>query len=227
MTRRLLWVTALAGLLWAGRPAAAQTINYEFANSSGVAQTTFTVAVGSTVPILVYLHEPTANAPTLNSNNGLATAAVRVTYNTPAGIADVQSAAQIVTAVPPWQTGNNFLGNGMPASNPVNTAVMSNLTFGSGGVGVLPDSAGRILLGTFTVRGLAGGSVSLSAQDPNPGTTGDVTSFNPTVNYDAFLHSATATLTVTPVPEPGSLALVGVAAAAGLAWRRRAAAVRA
>ena len=79
--------------------------------------------------------------------------------------------------------------------------------------GVLPDAAGRVLLGYAHVPRLGRGvRATLGAVDPNT-AGGDTTSFNPVNSYDSFLVAGAATLTVTPVPEPGSLALVGMAAA--------------
>src|SRR5262245_1719560 len=103
--RSVAWTVAVVGVLLAARPAGAQIV-YEFADSSGVARTNFSVPVASSIPIQVYIHEITAGAPTLNSDGGLGTGAVRVTFNNPSGVAAVQSTADISAATPPWAFGS-------------------------------------------------------------------------------------------------------------------------
>lgn len=209
MKRHWLWVLALISLMGNVPSASAQLI-YEFADSTGVAQTSFTVLQGSTVNIRVYIHELTSGAPTLNSQGGLGTGAVRVRFNNPANIAAVLTAADISAAPSPWAFGTVGIGSGANA-NSATIANASNL-----GAGVLPDLAGRILLGTFTFHALAEGAVTLAAVDPN--TAGfDTSSFNttagvPNINYDPLLVAGAATLNVTQVPEPTSLLLLGMAA---------------
>src|SRR5207245_8563219 len=68
MCRIRLWALVILGLSLAGQPAAAQTtLLYEFANAAGVAQTTFNVAPGATIPIRLYIRETTAGAPLMSS----------------------------------------------------------------------------------------------------------------------------------------------------------------
>ena len=217
MTRDAMRVVVVIGLLLAAaRPARAQLV-YEFANAAGVAQSNFSVPVGSSVAIRVYIHETSAGAATLNANGGLGTGAVRVTFDNPSGVASVQATGDISPG-PAWAFGT-------PAIDSTSARLVNGSSITSG---VLPDTEGRILLGTFIFQGLAEGSVTLGALDPNPGVGYDTSSFAtsaniPLTNYDPLLQSATATLTVTPVPEPAAL---GLAAAALLAARRLRRAVR-
>jgi hypothetical protein len=207
----LLWVMSIAGLALAVRPATAQ-VAYEFANATtGTAQTLFTVLAGQTVPIRVYIHDNGVGAPTLNANGGLATGAVRVTYNN-AAVANVQlSATNPSAAVPPWSFGNSNNSN-------ATSAVLNNLSFAP----VLPDAQGRILLGQFTFTGVSGGTVTLTMGDPNPTNNTDNTYFNGGAGLDSLIGPGTpATLTVTVIPEPGSLLLGSLAAAGLVAIRRR------
>src|SRR5437868_1356639 len=97
MHRLVPWASALAGLLLACPPAPAQIV-YEFADDTGAAKGSFSVPVGGTLPVHVYIHETAANAPTLHSQGGLGTGAVLVTFNTPAGVAAVQAQTDVQAA---------------------------------------------------------------------------------------------------------------------------------
>src|SRR5262245_60551523 len=89
---------ALGALLLTGGSAPAQIV-YEFANATtGAAQTNFSVPVSGTVPIRLYLHELTPGAPLFHSAGGLGSGAVRLSFNTPPGVAAVLSAADITAA---------------------------------------------------------------------------------------------------------------------------------
>src|SRR3954447_10077406 len=103
MSRSFVSALAVAGLIAAAGSARAQ-IRYEFADNAGNALSSFSVAPGGSIPIRVYLHELTAGAPTFNSQGGLGTGSVRVTFNTPGGVAAVQSASDVTPAVPPWDS---------------------------------------------------------------------------------------------------------------------------
>jgi hypothetical protein len=197
-------ILAVAGLGLAAGSARAQ-IAYEFADISGAPQSSFTInGIGGNVQIRVYLHDLSSGASELNSQGGLATAGVRVTYNNPGGFAAVQSSSDVTGAIPPWSSSTT---NG---SNFSQSAVLNLFSPFSGGV--LPDSNGRVFLGTFTFHGLAPGVETIGAVDPNPGTNFDTTHFNGGVGIDSQLVSGAATINVSPVPEPTVL----FAATAGL-----------
>src|SRR5262249_11383367 len=157
-------------------------IVYEFADASGTAQTNFSVPVGGTVSVKVFIHELTAGAPTLNSQGGLGTGAVRVRFNNPANIAAVLTTSDLTNAGS-WQFFTPTIGSGANA----NSATFAGGTFS----GVLPNAQGRIELGTFLFHALAVGSTTLAAVDPTSAGF-DTSSFNttggvPNIDYDPLL----------------------------------------
>jgi hypothetical protein len=91
---------------------------------------------------------------------------------------------------------------------------------------VLPDSDGRILLGTFTFHGLAVGKETLGAVDPNPGTNGDTTHFANGIGIDSSIIAGSAFLNVNPNPVPEPITTPAFAALAMTAFVRRRAARR-
>jgi hypothetical protein len=195
-------------------------ITYEFANATtGTVQTNFSVTVGSSVPIRIYLHELTPGAPLFHSDGGLGSAGVRVSFNTPAGVASVLSVVDVVPAT----TANGGLWDfGTPNLSPLGTS--ATLADGALAAGVQPDAQGRVLLGTFSLHGLTPGTLTLGAANPNPSAPFNTSSFVadtsgiPLINYDPLIMSQSALLTVTPVPEPAlvlfSCAAIGLTGAA-------------
>lgn len=171
MRFRFLLAALLAAALSAGQ-ADAQVV-YEFATTAGVTSSSFSVVVGQDLGVRVYLREQTAGAPLFNSNGGLGSGAVRVNFNNPAGVVAVQSAASVRLATTanggPWDFGNPTINS--------TSAGLSVAAFASG---VFPDADGRVLLGTFTFRGLAEGTTTLTATDLNPTADFDTTSFDAT-----------------------------------------------
>lgn len=200
MRRTLTWPAALIAALQVYGSASAQVV-YQFANAtSGNPQSAFSISgVGGTVDIRIYLSE-NAGGTVLSSNGGLGAGGVRLTYAPPAGVATVANLATDVTRGPDWDASTTTGSN-------ATSAVLNTLDFG----GVLPTS-NRILLGTFRLTGLSGGTVTLSAADPDPSpTVANNTYFNaPFASIDSLIGNATATLTVTAVPEPASLLLAGL-----------------
>jgi hypothetical protein len=203
----------LAGLLCVmvcAGPVSAQ-LSYEFANpTTGVAQTAFTIpTVGGTVQVAVFLRAQGTTLTTITGQGGYGTAAVRVNFNNPSGIANIASLANIAGG-PAWAsatTNNSNLASGFGVLN-----VTSDF-----GTGVAPDGSGRIRVGTFTFTGQAGGITTIGAVDPNAQFS-DITTFTLGTNLD----SATAgSATITVAPEPGSVLLCAGGMAAVVAWRRR------
>ncbi len=124
----------------------------------------------SAVPIRIYLHELTPGAPLFQSNGGLGSGGVRLSFNTPPGIAGLSLADVSPATIAnggPWDLGT--------ATSTLGTSAA--IADGALAAGVLPDAQGRILLGTFTLHGLAPGTVTLGAADPNPATGFDTSSF--------------------------------------------------
>lgn len=212
VTRTATTIAALAVLVLAS-PASAQ-LQYQFADSAGTATSTFSVPVGGTVAIRVYLRDTTGGAPTLNANGGLGSAAVRVSY-TNSGVASIANiGTDIVAAVPPWDFGTT-------AGSVANASGVLNDTIDISPAGALPTSD-RIFIGTFTFTANAEGTSNLTAADPNPGNGFDTTHFSNGAGLDAVISNATATITVTPVPEPATvLGIAAVVVLTGRAARRR------
>jgi hypothetical protein len=229
MNRLFVWagLAVAAGAASAG-PARAQIV-YEFFNntigSGGTKQTSFTMPTSSTLPVYVYMHDTSTNGgnpgggATINGDAGLVGAGVRVTYSN-AGVASLVLAGTATNptnpapGVPPWASATDNGSNG-------SSAVLNDQAPLTGSTGVTADANGLVFLGTFTfTSGSVTGTENLTAADPNPGSGGDVTSFNSFTSYDALLQNGAATLTVAGVPEPTSLALAGLAAA-GLTARLR------
>lgn len=216
---------ALGALLLTGGLAPAQII-YEFANATtGLAQNNFSVPVGGTLPIRVYLHELTPGAPMFHSAGGLGSGAVGLSFANPAGVGGPLSLADIVPA-----TTTN--GGAWDFGTPTLSLLQSTASVADGQftTGVAPDASGRVLLGTFALHGQAPGILTLSAVDPNPILAFDTSSFAtgvnfiPLINYDPLITAGSATLTVTPVPEPASPVLVCLVTLGWVAYRRRRAA---
>jgi hypothetical protein len=206
-------VASLAVLAAAAAPASAQTgeLVYEFADDAGMTSSSFTVPEGQAVRVRLYLRERDAAAPLLNADRGLGTGAVRVTYGAASAATIANPATDIALAVPPWSDGNT---NGTDAVSGV-----VNL-FKGGTEGVRPTD-GRVFLGTFTFTGQRVGSVTLTAEDPNPGVGDNTPSFTNANPLDSRIDRATATLTVTPVPEPAAVLAVAAAGLAALGSVRR------
>ncbi|MFO0936534.1 MAG: hypothetical protein U0798_08495 [Gemmataceae bacterium] len=209
MTRHRHWIYILCGFVLLTGTAQAQ-LSYEFADSTGTATTNFSInSLGGTVAIRVYLHDTTRGATILNANGGLGSAAVRLTYNSPSGVARVNSLASDVTgAIPPWSA-YTTLGSDVP-----NNAVINE--FSSTTAGVLPDSDGRIFLGTFVLTGIAPGTVNLTATDPNSTTNFDTTYFVTGDGIDSQIADANAVLTFTVVPEPQVTIVLSIVGLFGL-----------
>ncbi len=172
---------------------------YEFNDFAGTPTTTFTTTIGGTVDISVYLKEV---GTTVLFDEELFGASLRVTFDSPGGIAGVQNVSDIFPNV-----GFTDLTPGASIS-----AIGAGFT---GSVGLdpflTPDGANRIFLGTFRFTGLSAGSVDLFALDRDLLSDDTVTGLFTIL--DGSIGSGTAQLTVTAsaVPEPSSCMVLIVA----------------
>jgi PEP-CTERM motif len=250
---------------------------YQFADpTTGVPISSLHIpTVGASARVALYLIQTGGTPTNLLQQLGLEQIGVRLNYASPAGIVKVPTAgAANITARPPPVFNPNGVssdfdyiqrtGTGTGTDTTLSAAIVEKLydpifyayfpplPFPGGDfVGDYADPLDnklRMLIGTFTLQGLAQGVESLTAVDPaaswqsrtgpNPlmigerddGTTGPIlgNGAQGEVLLAQFLAENMATpviptLTVTVVvPEPSSLALFGVAGLAGLAdWRRR------
>lgn len=199
-------------LLSAGKSHA--QIEYLITNSSGVFQSSYNLNQGATVTLQVYLRETTAG--TLSANGGLGSAAVRLTYNSTAGVASIASeASDITAAIPPWDF-STTTGTVANASG-----VLNLLSPAASGVSPPPGATDRILLGTFKLTASSIGTTNLVASDPNS-VAGDTTYFNTGASMDNLIsNSQNVVFNVVVVPEPMSIMLFSGLIGAGFYWKKK------
>lgn len=193
----ILVLEVLAMICVGGSRHAAAGLMYGFADATGAPETSFQVGVGGTVDVRVYLKE-TAGTSFLTED--LFSASVRVTFDSPSGIAAVLS------------TGNIFPNSGFTDLTPPLSISSTEAGF-TGSVGLdpfLPVELGdRILLGTFRFTGLSVGTVQLDVLDRDALSDDTLTGFGTVL--DGLIATSSAQLEVTSgpatVPEPTSLAI--------------------
>jgi hypothetical protein len=185
---------------------------FQFTDSSGTAQSAFTVNQGSTIDIRVYLMQ--TGPDTGLSASGLSQGGVQLNYN--GSIAGVASGSA-VTANPAFTDTPTVTVTSNSAS--LNVATLN-------GSGVMAPTTGadanRVLLGTFTFTGVSAGTTTALTADPHPNPAiADNVLANSTV-LDSLIANSSVAITVNAVPEPGTLVLTGLLAAgiAGGAARR-------
>jgi hypothetical protein len=211
--RSCLTIALLTFSLGLAAPSAQAGFVYQFADTSGVATTNFTVAgPGGTVTVRAYLLE-TDGSVLLNEE--LFSASVALAFDLPAGVATVSGVGDIAP--------NAAFANLLPA--PSVSATEAGFTGDVGFGPFLAPAANRIFLGEFTLTGLSAGTTTLTLRDRNPFTDDTVTGFGTILDGD--IGTATATLTVqgpaNAVPAPGGLglALLGTGLCAlARGWRR-------
>jgi hypothetical protein len=172
---------------------------FQFADGSGNVQNTFTVNVGQTIDVRVYILETGGtNLQTL----GLSAAGIQLNTNTPS-----ISTVSAVTANSAFDAGHT---TGTGANAFVSEFSSSSVTAPSSGA-----NANRVLVGTFTFTGVsAGQTLTVTAL---PGLNPDNVLGDGVTSIDAALaNNATSAVITVAVPEPGTLILTGLCAA-GLA----------
>jgi hypothetical protein len=209
MKSRFCTFLVLPALLLAGATARAD-YSFQFTDGSGATQTNFTVGLGQTVDVRVYLLQ--SGADTGLTTSGLRSGGAGVSYNQ--AIANVASTGAI-TPNPAFDTSSKGLGTGNATVN-VSQVLNPPVTAPTTGA-----DANRILLGTFTFTGISGGTTTVATFDPHPAPTDDNVLGNGTV-LDAGILNSSVAITVA-VPEPSTLLLTGLVASgiAGAALRRR------
>ena len=215
MSRTRLAMLAAALAATAG-PVVAQTsglqLAYAWADAAGNSLSATTVGVGSSVDVRLYLTVTADPNGVVTAGGGFGSAAVRAT----------SAAGLSVTA------GSSDAGSGrwdFGSTGDLNLPVDIVLNVGMLFAGGRTPAAGRVLLGTITLRGDTAGDYTVSAADPNP-QAGDITLFNTGQSLDGFLSATPPALSVgvQPVPEPvGLLAAAAVLVGGWLSGRRGAA----
>jgi hypothetical protein len=197
----------VATLLAVGGAARAD-YTFEFANSSGTPQSSFSVGVGQTIAIQVYVEE-TGTTTTLNSL-GLFSGGVQL--NT------TNSAVANVTAVTP-----NAAFTGGSSSGTGSNAYVSVFAAGTAPNSVTaPSGSNAILLGTFTFTGETAGQTLAVTALPGLGPDNVLGDGATSIDSNLLNNATSAVITVTAVPEPGTLTLCGLGAVVfGGAWLRR------
>jgi len=188
----------------------------------------YTVAVGSTVNVNVYLTQ--TGSDTGLSATSLASGGVQLNYN-PAFVANNAISPNNTTSSGSSPTGfdssNNITtigngSNGLPVGSSLvgvsqNIPPESAVKAGSGS----PNTSTSILLGTFQFTGVSAGTSLIVSTNSFPGQ--DVNVLADGTVLDGMISNSSAVITVTAVPEPGTLALTGllVTGIAGGYLRRR------
>jgi hypothetical protein len=194
------WFLAVVSLALATGGNARAGYTFLFTDSSGVAQSAFSVNQGSTIDIRVYLMQ--TGSDTGLSASGLSQGGIQLNYN--GSIAGVANGSAV--------TANPAFTDTPTVSVTANSASLNVATLNGSGV-MAPTSgadANRILLGTFTFTGVSAGTTTALTADPHPNPLiGDNVLANGTVLDSVIANSSVA---ISVVPEPGTLVLTGLLA---------------
>ena len=151
---------------------------------------------GQTVLVSVLVVQ-TPGGPQVGPGNGLLSAAIDLTFNTPGGIAAVNSVADI--------TGNLVFSSISTDLQPVgapSTAILGELSV----AGNITDLSAPLLLGTFKFTGLADGATVIHVSSRGPGA-----SFVTAQNNIVDPTNIPAATIVVGVPEPSGIVLASCA----------------
>lgn len=158
--------------------------------------------MGQTVDIQVYLSQ--TGTTTILTDEGLAFAGIQVSFNSPGGIAAVQSAGDI-------QQNPDFDDPIILSQVVTATTAELNQATDLSSPFVYPVND-RIWLGTFTFTGLALGTTTIGVTDLDSGIDNIITGQG-TILDGLITPGAAATLTVTPEPSTVGLSLLAFGAA--------------
>jgi hypothetical protein len=206
MKLRIGFVSAVLTMMLSADVARAD-YTFLFTDSSGNASTSFSVAVGQTVDIRVYLAQ--TGSTTGLSSTGLDSGGVQLNTSN-SSIANVTK----VTANSAFDVSST--ATGASANVTEHQTISPSVKAPTSGT-----DANRILLGTFTFTGVSSGSTLTVTAIPSTGTNVNVLGDGTVL--DSMIVGASAAITVTAVPEPGSMLLAGLAVAgfgAGIMYRR-------
>jgi hypothetical protein len=179
---------------------AAADYAFVFGDSSGnIGVTNFSVGVGQTVSVLVYLEQ--TNGTTGLSTSGLKDGGVALSYTQT--IANVAS----ITANPQFNTSSQSIGSGTAGLNVYQTTSPAVVAPTTGAM------ANVILLGTFTFTGVSAGTTTTLTALPNPDPPFANNVLGNGTDIDSLIANSSAVITVAAVPEPGSMILTGLAVA--------------
>jgi len=185
--------------------AAKADYSLEFANSSGIAQTSFMGNSGTSLTIQVYLLQTSmGSGAEVLGTNGLSAAGVQL---------NLSGSSFTTTAVTPNTP--QFAFSTSTISTTPSVVESSSTPVLAPAVGA---NANRILLGTFTFTLNSTGTITTAFPS---GGANDVDGMGNTL--DTLVSQSSASVYVISVPEPGSMILTGLAGTLiGVgAWRRR------
>jgi hypothetical protein len=242
---------------------------YQFADpTTGAPITTLTLpTVGSTARVALYLLQTGGTPVNLFQQLGAEGLGVRLNYSSPAGVIKVPTTGNAnITARPPPAFNPNLVssdydlifryGAGTGTDTTTTAAIVEGLLDktnplpfpGAEDPTGAAGNARRMLIGTFTLQALLGGTETVQAVSPfaginsltgpnpqiigprNDGTNGPRAGdgntngeilLDPLLTQNATVPTIPTLTVVVGVPEPSTLALGGLAAAGLAAWRRR------
>jgi hypothetical protein len=228
MKLRMAFIPALLTIMLSGSNVAAG-YTFLFTDASGNPNTSFSVGVGQTVTIDVYVAQ--TGSSTGLSAQGLNSGGVQLNTSSP-------SIATVTSVTPNAQFDNSSSGIGANAFVTVNQVFSPAIKAPT--TGSTPPPLNAVLLGAFTFTGQSAGSTLTVTAVPSTGTSVNVIAPGgaDSGSIDSMLSASpvSASINVFAVPEPASMILCGLAVSgfgAGVLRRRflgkkeQAAAVRA